>query len=36
LGTLVTHPKTTVIASGVVAVSVSLNVFVITLLFRGR
>jgi manganese transport protein len=36
MGTLVNHRATTVIATGVVAVIVSLNVFLITLLVTGR
>jgi manganese transport protein len=36
MGTLVNHRATTVLATGVVAVIVSLNVFLITLLVTGR
>jgi manganese transport protein len=36
MGTLVSHPATTLVATGVVAVIVSLNVFLITLLISGK
>jgi Mn2+/Fe2+ NRAMP family transporter len=36
MGTLVNHRVTTLIATGVVGVIVSLNVFLITLLVTGR
>jgi manganese transport protein len=36
MGTLVNHRVTTIIATGVVAVIVSLNIFLITLLVTGK
>jgi manganese transport protein len=36
MGTLVNRPATTLVATGVVAVIVSLNVFLITLLISGK